>query len=99
MHVEWVRSLRDQCVAAGVPFFLKQRGEWLDADEFARIKGFEQLAPLTWDQAYGISGGKRCEHQSDGTTLIHVGRKAAGRMLHGRTWDDYPAVSGVTERG
>jgi protein gp37 len=24
MHPDWVRSLRDQCVAAGVPFFLKQ---------------------------------------------------------------------------
>ena len=22
--IEWLRSLRDQCVAAGVPFFLKQ---------------------------------------------------------------------------
>ena len=28
MHQEWVRSLRDQCVAAGVPFFFKQWGEW-----------------------------------------------------------------------
>lgn len=26
MHPEWVRSLRDQCVAAGVPFFFKQWG-------------------------------------------------------------------------
>jgi len=24
MHPEWVRSIRDQCAAAGVPFFLKQ---------------------------------------------------------------------------
>lgn len=24
MHPEWARSLRDQCVAAGVPFFMKQ---------------------------------------------------------------------------
>jgi protein gp37 len=26
MHPDWVRSLRDQCVAAGVPFFMKQWG-------------------------------------------------------------------------
>lgn len=26
MHPDWVRSLRDQCVAAGVPFFFKQWG-------------------------------------------------------------------------
>ena len=28
MHPDWVRSLRDQCVASGVPFFFKQWGEW-----------------------------------------------------------------------
>ena len=28
MHPDWVRSLRDQCVAAGVPFLFKQWGEW-----------------------------------------------------------------------
>jgi protein gp37 len=27
-HPEWFRSLRDQCAAAGVPFFFKQWGEW-----------------------------------------------------------------------
>lgn len=29
MHPDWARSLRDQCVAAGVPFLFKQWGEWL----------------------------------------------------------------------
>lgn len=28
MHVDWARSLRDQCQAAGVPFFFKQWGEY-----------------------------------------------------------------------
>lgn len=28
MHPDWVRSLRDQCSAANVPFFFKQWGEW-----------------------------------------------------------------------
>ncbi len=28
MHPEWARSLRDQCAAAEVPFFLKQWGAW-----------------------------------------------------------------------
>ncbi|MCX5495769.1 phage Gp37/Gp68 family protein [Kaistia dalseonensis] len=31
MHPDWVRSLRDQCAAAGVPFFFKQWGEWASA--------------------------------------------------------------------
>jgi protein gp37 len=29
MHPDWVRSVRDQCAAAGVPFFFKQWGEWI----------------------------------------------------------------------
>lgn len=33
MHPDWVRSLRDQCVAAGVPFFFKQWGEWMPGSE------------------------------------------------------------------
>ena len=28
-HPDWVRSLHDQCTAAGVPFFFKAWGEWL----------------------------------------------------------------------
>ncbi len=28
MHVEWPRSLRDQCAVAEVPYFFKQWGEW-----------------------------------------------------------------------
>jgi protein gp37 len=33
MHPNWVRSLRDQCVEAGVSFLLKQRGEYLATNE------------------------------------------------------------------
>jgi protein gp37 len=29
MHPAWERSLREQCAAAGVPYFRKQWGEWL----------------------------------------------------------------------
>jgi protein gp37 len=30
MHPTWARDLRDQCQEAGVPFFLKQHGEWAE---------------------------------------------------------------------
>lgn len=37
MHPDWVRSVRDQCFAAGVPFFFKQWGEWIEIpDNFPR---------------------------------------------------------------
>jgi protein gp37 len=32
MHPVWARSVRDQCAAAGVPFFFKQWGEWAPDD-------------------------------------------------------------------
>jgi protein gp37 len=38
MHPDWARSLRDQCVAAGVPYFFKQWGEHectVAAEDFA----------------------------------------------------------------
>jgi protein gp37 len=33
MHPDWARSLRDQCKAAGVPFFFKQWGEFASVSE------------------------------------------------------------------
>jgi protein gp37 len=32
MHPDWARSLRDQCVTAGVPFLFKQWGAWAPDD-------------------------------------------------------------------
>ncbi len=33
MHIDWVRSLRDQCQAAGVAFHFKQWGQYLPAGQ------------------------------------------------------------------
>lgn len=34
MQPDWVRALRDQCAAQGVPFFFKQWGEWGPGTDF-----------------------------------------------------------------
>jgi len=34
MHPDWVRSLRDQCESANVPFFFKQWGEWSPSPKY-----------------------------------------------------------------
>ena len=59
MYPDWARSLRDQCQAAGVPFFFKQWGafkplrarHWLEAgwDPDSR-KGGRILDGRTWDE-------------------------------------------------
>lgn len=43
-HIEWVRSLRDQCVSANVPFFFKQ---WGGSTSKA---GGRELDGRTWDE-------------------------------------------------
>lgn len=35
MHPDWVRTLRDQCVATGTAFLFKQWGEWAPAPELS----------------------------------------------------------------
>ena len=83
MHPDWARSLRDQCLAAGVPFLFKQWGEWLPAPEHM---------DFTEGAALACRRNREFEQWSSGHTLIRVGKKKAGRELDGRTWDEYPSM-------
>ena len=78
MNPAWVRSLRDQCKATpsdgGTKFFFKQWGEYQYGD-------------------------KRAQREPDGSVTFHndgmplyvrAGKKTAGRILDGRTWDEVP---------
>ncbi|CAM8627598.1 COG4422 Bacteriophage protein gp37 [Comamonadaceae bacterium] len=87
MHPDWARSLRDQCEAAGVPFLFKQWGEWSPGNvqvplntRAVRIESSGAVHP--YPPAFDPISGDWCMHK--------VGKKAAGRMLDGRTWDDVP---------
>ncbi len=93
MHPDWARSLRDQCVAAGVPFLFKQWGEHsLDYDrdrddpDYQRCAAVEREHPGRWINLAGGHGfnGQRVHYAAK------VGKKAAGRLLDGRTWDEFP---------
>jgi protein gp37 len=90
LHIDWVRSLRDQCRAARVAFHYKQHGEWIDAEQ---LRPYEsgQMPALNFEQAARLADGRPYQHQSDGSTVIRVGKKLAGRTLDGRTWDEVPA--------
>ena len=58
MHPDWARSLRDQCVAASVPFFFKQWGEWADADDYAsEVQEHYDVQGLTSEKSIRV--GKR----------------------------------------
>ncbi len=118
MHPDWARSLRDQCQAAGVPFFFKQWGEWkpinqMEGAEHERLYASKVKAEPHEDQGnLDDIYGRRCTVDTtvthhDGSThsitepmaflqgteammAFKVGKKAAGRLLDGRTWDEAP---------
>lgn len=76
MHPDWARSLRDQCHAAAVPFLFKQWGEWAPAN----------------GPAFMADGGKRSDlYVCTWGEMARVGKKAAGRLLDGCTWDGFPS--------
>lgn len=91
MHPDWARSLRDQCVAAGVPFLFKQWGEFRpvvpsDGDVTPdRYVQCETGRSVDDDGMWNVSGGHWC-------AMRKLGKKRAGRALDGRTWDQYPEV-------
>lgn len=99
MHPEWVRSLRDQCVAAGVPFFFKSWGDWKEGSDARRttkcvyrdgtVVDFDRESLLAEELKSGIPHNKR-----GGTLMARVGKKAAGNELDGRTWQESPGRVG-----
>ncbi len=55
LSIQWVREIRDQCAAAGVPFHFKQWGEWRPASVYpSETPGPEWSWPTT------IPGISRC---------------------------------------
>ena len=51
MQAEWARDVRDQCVAAGVPFFFKQWGEYGENGvRVGKKAAGERLDGKMWDQ-------------------------------------------------
>lgn len=88
-HLLHAQHLRDQCVAAGVPFFWKQWGEW-------------QSGPIVPDQHFGggakvkLSGcsvavdSNRVRRLDDQHAAVWLGRDRAGHHLEGTEWRQWP---------
>jgi len=89
MHPAWARGLRDQCSAAGVPFFFKQWGEWRPS---MSPKGD---GPSHWVLPDGeYRAIENAESWPTGALpMRRSGKAAAGRDLDGRTWDQLPGIA------
>lgn len=90
LHPDWVRSVRDQCQAAGVPFFFKQWGEWAEV-VVGRIKnGDVYLSENGFMYTWGLFGKVCYANKSNGVHLRRVDKKAAGHLLDGKEYREIP---------
>ncbi len=104
MHPDWARSIRDQCQEAGVPFFFKQWGEWLPWSQFGQSSVADRIDATAfrtseWDgEKWGDVGYPQWCDIVDGSIddeqcVGKVGKRRAGRLLDGRTHDEFPDIS------
>ena len=95
MHPDWIRNLRDQCVATGVPFHFKQWGKWLPYFMLLDVP-IEQppVKDMCWvDVHTGKSFlGDVNPYGGGGMLMMPVG-KNSGRLLDGREWVEFPNFS------
>jgi protein gp37 len=93
MNPNWARSLRDQSQAAGVAYHFKQWGEWVDefhpAVDVSKHEQFDGFTTPIKD-----ASGQVTDYQ--GQYMFRVGKHAAGRLLDGRTWDEFPQQKSAT---
>lgn len=90
MAPTWARRLQQQCQDAEVPFLFKQWGEWTgqlshpaavrDPDAYVNVDTGDVA-----DEATATAAG------GDWTGMFRLGKARTGRLLDGRTWDEFPA--------
>jgi protein gp37 len=93
MHPDWARSIRDQCIAAGVAFHFKQWGEWApvgdDTPRGAKLVYVHRRGGYT-PTISGYEPGCPCDSLPSDEPMARVGKHAAGRLLDGREWNEFP---------
>lgn len=89
MYPQWARETRDQCQAAGVPFFFKQNGAFIEVTEGFRSSDTVLMHDGRILGRYSIWDDRVAEK---GYTVVRpVGKKRAGHLLDGREWREFPA--------
>lgn len=105
LHPDWVRAIRDQCVAAGVPFWFAGWGEWAVwqqlcfGNQWAGREAFEHEQRPGGSQTYfgyrvvRTRGGGVMTGTTPGLdplSIAKIGATLSGRLLDGRTWNELP---------
>jgi protein gp37 len=87
MHPDWARGSRDQCAAAGVPFFFKQWGAWAPSETAS------SRMIVADDGDIDIPDDRTADEEFGEAEMARMGKKAAGRLLDGVTHDAMPEVA------
>ena len=97
MNPDWVRKVRDQCIAVRVPFFFKQWGQWTpntpNRYSLENVALWNRKDSDGWIFLKDLEKNRRehwNEHQSGDIRMYRVGKKNAGRILDGREWSEVP---------
>lgn len=85
MHPDWVRSLRDQCKTAHVPFFFKQWGEW-EPRYYVNAKTKKPVFNIT------PSNKEIFITDPEPVNMYRSGKNKAGRKLDGIEYTEFPIL-------
>lgn len=75
LHPDWVRSIRDQCKQAEVPFFFKQWGEYSPCNDMISFYNLHLKENHVFDDAQFV---------------FKIGKKEAGNLLDGKQHLEFP---------
>ena len=78
MHPQWVKNLRDFCSKNKIAFHFKQWGHWIPSAMLDSLNGVKKSR-----KEVVLSGNLAVE-------MVAVGKKDAGRLLDGKTYDQFP---------
>jgi protein gp37 len=95
MHPDWARRVRKMCEEQKVPFFFKQWGAWLPGCQGSTPLASKRMSKREYRNRvkYILRPGGNKESNACYAKCFRVGKKAAGRMLDGRTWDEFPKTN------
>lgn len=95
MHPDWPRNIRDQCVAAGVPFYFKQWGAYTPDGPAQVTKNdvvfLKDGTLMDTKDVFRNGWQKYYDTPTDCVWMKRVSKKKAGCMLDGKIWKLLPA--------
>ena len=106
MHPDWVRSLRDQCKDANVPFFFKGWGEYKPFEQTYQPPFYRDAATCKEYDSHGMNfvdphtsemgkwnNGRWLDYPFvDNCMFLKVGKKKSGRLLDGKEYNEMPII-------